>query len=292
MKRGLGFFLGACLLVASPMALSQSVKMRIPRYISAGEAFSILTTGTGSAEIYIVGPEQTLLRRVRLGDPVHFPAGVVYDAGYYLVALVHGASTDTGTLKVVPENQPDKLAFLAEPSRIPVDLPDGISGTAYIFDVYHNLIVQPMPMSFEISNGLKKDRTQVVVTSRNGVAWTRMNSAARAGDAIFMASTKGVSSKRVIDQVPGEPCSLSMTANPSGRMLMLRTAPVFDCSGNPVPDGTIVTFTERLNGKKCTVDVPLKKGIASAQIPAWAGATISVASGEMAGNEIRWTGRE
>ena len=61
-----------------------------------------------------------------------------------------------------------------------------------------------------------------------------------------------------------------------------------DCSGNAVPDGTIVTFTETYNGSQATVDVPLKRGIARIEMPAYNGATISVATGVVMGNEIRW----
>ena len=71
---------------------------------------------------------------------------------------------------------------------------------------------------------------------------------------------------------------------------MLQTDPVRDCSGNPVPDGTIVTFTESYAGSQSTVDVPLKRGIAHTELPAHAGATISVAAGVVMGNEIRWNG--
>jgi hypothetical protein len=73
-------------------------------------------------------------------------------------------------------------------------------------------------------------------------------------------------------------------------MLELETAPVRDCSGNPVSDGTIVTFTESYNGTQTTADVPLKKDVASIAMPAHPGATISVASGVVAGNQIHWSG--
>jgi hypothetical protein len=39
-----------------------------------------------------------------------------------------------------------------------------------------------------------------------------------------------------------------------------------------------------------TVDVPLKQDVAKVDMPAYNGATISVASGVVAGNEIRWQG--
>jgi hypothetical protein len=93
---------------------------------------------------------------------------------------------------------------------------------------------------------------------------------------------------RIVGQVPGDPCSLKMTAHPAGQQIQLQTEPVRDCSGNAVPDGTIVTFTETYDGGESTVDVPLKRGIAEIRMPAHPGARISVASGVVLGNEIRW----
>jgi hypothetical protein len=82
-----------------------------------------------------------------------------------------------------------------------------------------------------------------------------------------------------------------MNVRPLGQRLALETEPVRDCSGNPVPDGTIVTFTEAYSGGEATVDVPLKRGVAKTEMPAYDGATISVATGVVMGNEIRWEKR-
>jgi len=81
---------------------------------------------------------------------------------------------------------------------------------------------------------------------------------------------------------------LKMNASPAGEKIQLETDPVRDCSGNAVPDGTIVTFTEAYEGAESTVDVPLKRGVAKVEMPAHRGATISVASGVVLGNQIRW----
>jgi hypothetical protein len=92
----------------------------------------------------------------------------------------------------------------------------------------------------------------------------------------------------VIQQVPGDPCGLKMSAHPDGQKIALETEPILDCNGNPVPDGTVVTFTETYDGAQTTVDVPVKKDIAQAEVPAHDGARITVATGVVLGNEIRW----
>jgi hypothetical protein len=81
-----------------------------------------------------------------------------------------------------------------------------------------------------------------------------------------------------------------MSAQPDKNKILVRTDPIRDCSGNPVPDGTIVTFTATDSQGKSTVDARIKRGIAEAELPASSGATISVASGVVVGNEIQWRG--
>jgi hypothetical protein len=115
-----------------------------------------------------------------------------------------------------------------------------------------------------------------------------MDSTAQQGSDTFVARAGDVSSTRIVAQVPGDPCGLKMSARQSGQQLELSTDPVRDCNGNAVPDGTIVTFTESYRGGQSTVDVPLKRGIAEVQMPVHSGATISVASGVVMGNQIGW----
>jgi len=124
-----------------------------------------------------------------------------------------------------------------------------------------------------------------------GRAWTQMDSAAKEGAAHFTAHAGDISSTRIIQQVPGDPCGLKMSARPSGQKIELTTDPLRDCSGNAVPDGTIVTFTEAHDGSQTTVDVPLKRGVARTELPALDGAVVSVATGVAMGNEIRLGGR-
>ena len=263
--------------------------MSLPQTVTAGAAFSIPTTGNGKAALYIVGPGQALRRDLQMGEAASFPTGVLYNAGHYLAILAGPTSTETGEFDVTPAAQPETLGFLAKPSRLPVGLHNGISGAVYVFDAYHNLITVPMPASFElsISSGAVQSRT---VTTRNGLAWTAMDSAPKEGTAKFVAHVGGASSTRVIEEVPGDPCRIVISAQPNAGKLEVETAPVRDCSGNAIPDGTIVTFTETSGDTQTTVDVPLKQGVARVAIPANKGSKISAASGVVAGNEIRWEG--
>jgi hypothetical protein len=280
------------LVVASAVVpvLGQSGSLELPKSMEAGSAFSIPTQGSGKGVLYIAGPAAVLKRDVQLGQPVVFSAGDLDSAGHYLVVLSSGSSTETGEFDVLPAAQPAAISFLARPSRLAVGLQNGITGAVYIFDTFRNLVTTPSSVIFELSVPSAAAQTRTVVTNQ-GMAWTEMNSATKEGSGTFWAKAGNVSATRVIQEVPGDPCGLKMTAHKVGNKLDLETDPLRDCSGNAVTDGTIVTFTESWNGGQTTVDVPLKHGVAQVEVPALPGARISVATGVVMGNEIRWEGQ-
>lgn len=269
------------------MQAEMAQELRLPKTVTAGETFSVKSTGSGKAVLYVVGIGQVLKRDVQRGETQSFPAGTLYNAGHYLVLIVGASAKESGSFDVVPAEQPAAISFLAKPSRLPVGRHKGISGAAYVFDAYQNLVTSPLPVTFELSNQAGATEARSVIT-RDGAAWTEMDSSAREGAAKFVVRVGGVSSTRVIQEVPGDPCGLRINARPSGQRIELATELVRDCSGNSVPDGTIVTLTETYPGGQATVDVPLKHGVAQVQMPAHNGAKISVASGVVMGNEIRW----
>jgi hypothetical protein len=237
--------------------------------------------------LYIIGPVQVLKRNVQLGEAAFFPVGSLNNAGNYLATLAGDSFTESHLLDVLPASTPAALSFLAKPSRLQVGLHEGITGAIYVFDAYQNLIVDPLSVSFELSSpsGTVQKRN---VETRHGAAWAAMDSTTQQGIDKFAARTGDVYATRIVGQVPGDPCGLKMTARQAGQTVQLTTDPLRDCSGNAIPDGTIVTFTETYSGAQSTVDVPLKHGIAQVQMPTHSGALISVASGVVAGNQIRW----
>ena len=240
-------------------ALAQSGDLTMPKSIEAGSAFSIQSGGSGKGTLYIAGPGQFIKQDVQLGSSIEVASGSLYNSGHYSVWLSSDSSTKTGSIDVVPAQKPADITFIAK----------------------------PMQVSFQLSNAGSAPQTRTAET-HNGAAWTQMDSATREGKAQFVARVGDVSSTRIVGQVPGDPCNIKMNAKAAGNKIQLVTDPVRDCSGNAISDGTIVTFTETYGAEQTTVDVPLKKGVASVEIPAHRGATISVASGVVLGNQIRW----
>lgn len=279
--------IGGLAMAMSALAIAAGESMNLPKTIEAGSSFSIQTPGSGNATLYIVGTGQVLKRDVQLGQALFFAPGSLFNAGHYLAVLVGDSFTETGAFDVVPAGKPANLTFLAKPSRLPVGLHDGITGAVYVFDAYRNLIAAPTSVAFELSSPSGTVQRRILVT-RGGAAWTDMDSTAQQGIDKFVVRVGEISSTRVVGQVPGDPCGLKMTAQPSGRQIHLVTDAVRDCNGNAVPDGTIVTFTETFNGSQSTIDEPLKQGMAQVTISAHNGAMLSVASGVVMGNQIRW----
>jgi hypothetical protein len=272
-------------LASAALPLLAQGGLTVPKTIEAGSAFTVQTSGSGQGAVYIVGPEQVLKRDVQLGTTVSFEAGSLYNAGHYVVFA--SGSSDTASLDVLPSSKVADVSFLARPSRLPVGLRQGITGAVYVFDSYQNLETKPESVAFELSTPGSAAQNRNI-TTRNGAAWIAVDSSPKEGAAQFVARVGGISTTRVIGQVPGDPCGLQMSAKPSGQKISLETAPVRDCSGNAVPDGTVITFTENYNGAQTTVDVPVKRGVAKVEMPAVPGATLSVASGVVLGNQIRW----
>jgi hypothetical protein len=269
-------------------ASAQQSQLQFPQRLQAGTAFSIPSSGSGTATLFIVGPGGVVRREIQLGDNIAFGPEDLPHAGHYTAIVAAGSFIQFSQFDVVPA-QPAKLSFLAKPSRLPVNRPDGISGVAYVFDRFGNLALEPQPVAFALSDGSRQTQSRTA-TSHDGVAWVRMDSAAKAGPATFQASVGDVYEKRIVQQVAGEPCSIRITAHAAGNRVAVETSPIRDCSGNAVPDGTIVSFTETYQGSQSTVDVPIKREVARTELPAHQGAVISAASGVVLGNEIRWNG--
>jgi hypothetical protein len=276
--------IAAAALAAASVAVAQG-GLNVPKTVQAGSAFSVETSGSGQATLYIVGLGQVIRKDVQLGGSISIPDGTLVNAGHYM-AFVSTAPGDVASFDVLPAKAAD-VNFLARPSRLPVGLHNGITGAVYVFDSFKNLVTAPMSVSFDLSapSGGSENRT---AQTKNGAAWIAMDSTPREGAAHFVARVGDISTTRIIGLVPGDPCSLKMSAKPDGQKISLETDPVRDCSGNAVPDGTIVTFTETYSGGESTVDVPLKRGVAKVEMPSFPGANISVASGVVLGNQIHW----
>lgn len=273
-------------LIAAALCFATSAfaaDLSLPANVTAGNAVTFTAGGSGEATLYVSGPGTAIKRKVQLGQVTISP-DELKNAGRYIVAV---EGVGDGSFFVTP-NQVGSIAFLARPSRVPADTHDVISGTAFLFDEYQNIVMTPQPVKFDLSlNGQNISRTE---TSKDGVAYVKLDSSKKEGPAQFVASSGSASVRRVVQEVASDPCNIHMNARPAKEGILVSTDPIHDCSGNPVPDGTIVTFTSTDSNGRSTVDARIKRGTAQAILPASNDATISVASGVVVGNEIHWRG--
>lgn len=282
-----GFTVTTLCLTVAATALAQ--EMRIPASISAGDTTSIATTGSGKATFYLSGPGTSQKSDVTLGEEIHLTSQELKYAGEYLAVLC--ASSCQSSPFYVSAGQPSSLAFLVHPSRVPVSASDAVSGVAFPFDRFHNLVLVPVAITFQLTSK-NAPLLSKSVTTRDGAAWFRTGSSKNAGPVQVVASLADVSAKRAVQQVASDPCNLRIKGEKTKTGISVETEPVHDCSGNIVSDGTVVTFTASDAHGKNTVDAPVKQGVAKAVIEADGPATISVASGVVLGNELRIGGSQ
>jgi len=264
-----------CVILLGALAFAD---LKAPKQATAGEGITI--TASDGGELLLYGPGGASKRKVSAGE-VQIPGEDMRAAGHYL-AVMGDSSADF----YVVAAKPSTLNFLARPSRVPVSHPDAISGVAFVFDDFQNLVQKPAAVKFDLS--VKNSAAAIrSVETKNGIAWTRMPSATKEGAAQFVASVPGGTPvRRVVQQVASDACDLHMKAQKTEKAIVVETDPIKDCSGNAVPDGTIVTFTEVTDKGRSTVDARIKRGTAKAELPLAASGTISVASGVVTGNEL------
>ena len=276
--------LALCLCIAGAMAYAQDADLRAPSGAVAGNPASIPTTGGGTATFYLVGPSIAVKRDVKWGEEIALSAKELQSAGKYVAIICSGSCRSVGFF--VAPAKPVNLTFLVHPSRAPVGQPNMVSGVALPFDEFHNLVLAPAPVDFQIA-GSGAAPSSHRVSTQNGVAWFHTNSGRSAGALQITASINDVSTRRVVQQVASDPCRLRIKGQRNDKGFVVETEPVRDCTGNPVPDGTVVTFTAKDAEGMDTVDAPIKKGIARAQLKCRGTVTISAASGVVMGNELR-----
>lgn len=274
--------------LAVATASAMAAEIRVPAMVQAGRGFSIPFDGAGKATVYLIGPDHVVKRTVTLGGELQIQSNDVRAAGQYKVIVC--STSCMSAIFNVQAAQPAHLSFFLHPSRVPVSTPGSIDATAFVFDENFNLVLSPTIVDFKVTpaNGAGFTRQG---STRQGVTWMRMDSTPREGRVQVTAMLGKVQEARVIQQVASEACGLRMKALPSGNMVTLETDPVRDCSGNALPDGTVVSFTKVDKAGKSTVDTPIKKGVARVQVSMHGPAQISVACGVVVGNEVALNGR-
>jgi hypothetical protein len=262
-----------------------AAQLQISSPVEAGMEASLQAPGSGGTTLYLFGPGTAIKRAVERGT-IKLRGDELKTAGHY-AAIVDG---NRASFFVSPAAL-DRIAFVAHPSRVSANASGEMTGTAFLFDRFANLVPDSTAVRFRLALDGSPDEDRNV-TAKDGVAWVQMNSARRSGPAQFTVSSGSLQARRVVQQVAADPCSIRMKAGrATDGNIQLETDAIRDCAGNAVPDGTIVTFTSVDAAGRSTVDARIKRGFARAELPPSTSATLTVAAGVVMGNEIHWEGR-
>lgn len=261
-----------------------------PAQVTAGNSITIPTSGSGDATFYLVGPAvASKTEKIQAGNDISVGGDQLEHAGRYIAILCASDGCSSANFFVAPAAA-NKLNFLVHPSRIPVGTPNGITALGIVHDNFENLVLKPEPVTFSV---LAKNAKPVSAErpSENGISWVRLTSAKTSGATKLGAAIGHADEIRVVQQVAADACNLRIKASRDKRGFLIETDPVHDCAGNPVPDGTVVSFTASDSAGKTTVDVPIKRGVAKVEMPIDGRAKITVASGVVTGNELEVAGQ-
>ena len=269
--------------------LSYAVGLRPPAEATAGTGFLIASSGSGRATFYLIGPGSAAKSEVDLGQKILVKPDDARAAGRYL-AIVCSSKGCAHAAFYVAAAAPQRVSFMIHPSRVPVSARDAIHAAAFVFDKFYNPILTPVGVDFYVTPKSGPPFSRRAETIR-GSTWIQLDSTPREGTVKVTAAVGKIEETRIVQQVASEACNLRIKATRNAKGVAIETDPVRDCSGNMVPDGTVVSFTAMDDKGKSTVDTPIKKGIARTVLPVSGNARISVASGVVTGNEISLGGR-
>ncbi len=270
--------------VVAVVASALASEIHAPAQTSAGSEISISTSGSGDATFYLIGPASATKKKVQAGSDIGVEGDELDNSGRY-IAILCASDGCTSTSFFVNPAAANRLGLLVHPSRVPTGKANGISTVAFVFDNFHNLVLKPQPIKFSITPKGGKE-VSASRESQNGVAWVRISSANKEGATKIGAEIGHADEVRVVQQVAADACNLRIRASRAKENYLVETDPVRDCSGNSVPDGTVVSFTKTDSAGKTTVDVPIKRGVAKVEMPVQGQARITVASGVVTGNEL------
>lgn len=272
------------------LAFAQDTGLRPPTAAIVGNAAHLGADGSGSGTLYLIGPSISVKREIQLGQEIALSAKDLQTAGRYIAIVCTSTCSSTGFF--VAPAKPVNLTFLVHPSRAPVAQNGAISGVALAFDEFHDLALTPVSVQFQL-NAKGAEPMLRTAETHDGIAWFRANSGKTAGPLQVAASlSNDITTRRVVQEVASEPCNLRIKGERTSKGIVVETEPVRDCSGNPVPDGTVVTFTAKNGSETSSVDAPVKQDVARATILAKGPVVISAASGVAMGNDLRLGGRE
>jgi parallel beta-helix repeat protein len=251
----------------APFSLTLSA---VPDTVSVGNASTLTATATdqyGNA----VADGTTISFTTNLGTLSGSTATTSGgDAVVTLTSTTLGVATVTATVSslsaTIPvtfiPGAPFTLTLTAVPDTLSVDASSTLTATAT--DQYGNLVANGTTISFTTNLGTLSGST---ATTNGGDAVVTLTSTTP-GLATVTATVGSLSATALVTFTPGAPFTLTLTAVPSTVLVgsaSALTATVTDQFGNPVADGTPISFTASL-GNLTQVSATTIGGLATATL--------------------------
>ena len=136
--------------------------------------------GQGKADFYLLGPAGVLKQQVDLGGEVAVSGESIENAGLYTALACFSGQCTSSHFYVVPAGGLRRLSLIVHPSRVPVSETNAISAVSFVFDKFHNFVLAPQTITFQVTPREGQPITQDRPTE-NGIAWIRMTSARQEG---------------------------------------------------------------------------------------------------------------
>jgi hypothetical protein len=175
-----------------------------------------------------------------------------------LITLIARAGTarGEGQVEIRPNPPADPVQPIVGPRSVAADGDHETMALAVPFDDYGNPVADGTPLTLRILHpGDQLEQQTLTVTHL--LAWGWVNSRTRAGRAVVSAAVGDAHGPdTTFEEVPTWPASFGLSASPlnlpaDGRQLLtLRTDLIRDRFGNPMIDGTLVTFVVEVAGSE------------------------------------------
>ncbi|MEM7342676.1 MAG: hypothetical protein AAF485_00405 [Chloroflexota bacterium] len=176
-------------------------------------------------------------------------------AGLINIKARLGSNVVEGSLLIEPGEPNGPILALLAPRSVVANGVDSATVVAFPADKYGNRLRANVPVTVEIqhpshphSQGLGLHQV-ITTTTHDLYSWVKIPSGTVAGKTLIGISTAGGhSAEQVLIEIPQRPIDFSVTTQrkripADGRQLVpLETTPLQDKHGNPVLDGTHVTF--------------------------------------------------
>ncbi len=279
---------------ANPSSEIVGLVVDAPETLMVGEPLRVALAATGSADglvtlayVGIAGLKLYTAHLTRGRGGVVIPSSDTRQSGTATLIATAGRARASKSVELEPRPPVDPIVAFVGARSIIADGGHWCMAVVIPLDELGNVVAEGTTVELSVvhpDNVLEQIRTQVL----QQLAWVRIYSGTLAGRSIVTASSGGMHGpEATFEEVPGWPVPFAIRASAVGtpadgrQLVTLRTDIVKDENGNPMLDGTLITFMSRAeSGGSRFIPTYTIDGIAKASLQApQSPMTLSVGAG-------------